>query len=152
MKNTIFLLFGRISETKRYNVSCPTGLMLVMHRAIQKLLQGDFILIKYIIKAFQCFVLILYNTEEQVHNTFLALQKSIDNWAYIALWKYPKHKGFLMLKKIKAQILLNFGQNHPKLFGTEEKLPKDSWKMFFQIFVKNVVLIDEKNEGGDCQM
>ena len=33
MKNTIVLLFGRNSETKRYNVSGPTGVMLVMHRA-----------------------------------------------------------------------------------------------------------------------
>ena len=39
-----------------------------------------------------------------------------------------------MLKKIKAQILLNFGQNHPKLFGTEEKLPKDSGEMFLLDF------------------
>ena len=28
-----YLLFGRNSETKRYNVSGPTGVMLVMHRA-----------------------------------------------------------------------------------------------------------------------
>ena len=31
-----------------------------------------------------------------------------------------------MLKKVKAQILLNFDRNHPTLFGTGENLPKDS--------------------------
>ena len=33
MKNTTFLLFGRNSETKRYNVIGPTGVMVVMHWA-----------------------------------------------------------------------------------------------------------------------
>ena len=55
------------------------------------------------------------------------------------------------VKKVKAQILLNFGRNHLKLFGTGEKLPKDSGNFFCYIFVKNVVLIDEKHEGDDCQ-
>ena len=32
-KNTIFLLFGRNSETNRYNVIGPTGVMVVMHWA-----------------------------------------------------------------------------------------------------------------------
>ena len=33
MKNTTFLLFGRNSETKRYNVIGPTGVMVAMHWA-----------------------------------------------------------------------------------------------------------------------
>ena len=33
MNNTTFLLFGRNSETKRYNVIGPTGVMVVMHWA-----------------------------------------------------------------------------------------------------------------------
>ena len=33
VKNTTFLLFGRNSETKRYNVIGPTGVMVVMHWA-----------------------------------------------------------------------------------------------------------------------
>ena len=52
-----------------------------------------------------------------------------------------------MLKKIKAQILLNFGQNHPKLFGTEEKLPKDSWKMFFRFLSKMWYLLTKNMKG-----
>ena len=43
--------------------------------------------------------------------------------------------------------MLNFDRNHLKLFETDEKVPKDSG----QIFVKKVVLMDEKHEGGDCQ-
>ena len=39
-----------------------------------------------------------------------------------------------MLKKVKAQILLNFGRNHLKLFGTGEKLPKDSGKFLLLDF------------------
>ena len=33
MNNTTFLLFGRNSEKKRYNVIGPTGVMVVMHWA-----------------------------------------------------------------------------------------------------------------------
>ena len=33
MNNTTFLLFGRNSETKRYNVIGPKGVMVVMHWA-----------------------------------------------------------------------------------------------------------------------
>ena len=33
MNNTTFLLFGCNSETKRYNVIGPTGVMVVMHWA-----------------------------------------------------------------------------------------------------------------------
>ena len=36
--------------------------------------------------------------------------------------------GFLKLQKVKAQKLLNFDQNHLKLFGTGEELLKDSGK------------------------
>ena len=39
-----------------------------------------------------------------------------------------------MLKKVKAQVLLNFGRNHLKLFGTGERLPKDSGKFFLLDF------------------
>ena len=38
MKNTTFLLFGRNSETKRYNVIGPIGVMVVMHMATNALL------------------------------------------------------------------------------------------------------------------
>ena len=38
MKNTTFLLFGRNSETKRYNVIGPTGVRVVMHWATNALL------------------------------------------------------------------------------------------------------------------
>ena len=34
------------------------------------------------------------------------------------------------LQKVKAQGLLNFDRNHPKLFGIDEKLPKDSGEIF----------------------
>ena len=34
------------------------------------------------------------------------------------------------LQKVKAQGLLNFDRNHLKLFGIDEKLPKDSGKIF----------------------
>ena len=33
IKNTTFLLFGCNSETKRYNVICPTTVMVVLHWA-----------------------------------------------------------------------------------------------------------------------
>ena len=49
-------------------------------------------------------------------------------------------------KVTKNKILLNFDWNHLKLFGTGEKLPKDSGNFFRQISVKNIILMDEKHE------
>ena len=40
------------------------------------------------------------------------------------------HYGIENLQKVEAQILLNFNRNHLKLFGTVEKLTKDSGKIF----------------------
>ena len=58
----------------------------------------------------------------------------------------------LRISKItKNKILLNFDWNHLKLFGTGEKLPKDSGNFFRQIFVKNVILMDEKHEWHDWE-
>ena len=45
-----------------------------------------------------------------------------------------------------AQILLNFDQNLMNLFGTDEKLSKDSGE---SVSVKSEVLMDEKHEGSD---
>ena len=53
----------------------------------------------------------------------------------------------LRISKItKNKILLNLDWNHLKLFGTGEKLPKDSGNFFRQISVKNIILMDEKHE------
>jgi hypothetical protein len=41
------------------------------------------------------------------------------------------HHGSIHSKEGKAQILLNLDQNHLKLFGIGEKLPKDSGKIVF---------------------
>ena len=43
----------------------------------------------------------------------------------------PMHHGSIHSKEGKAQILLNLDQNHLKLFGIGEKLPKDSGKIVF---------------------
>ena len=56
------------------------------------------------------------------------------------------------IRKSKSQILLNFDRNQLKLFETGEKTPKNAGKKMLNICKKkNVVLMDEKYDVGDCQ-
>ena len=56
--------------------------------------------------------------------------------------------GFLKLQKVKAQKLLNFDQNHLKLFGTGEELLKDSGKNISVKYLSKMWYLLSKNMKG----
>ena len=56
--------------------------------------------------------------------------------------------GISKITKVKAQILLNFDGNQPKLVGTGKKLPKDSGKNISVKYLSKMWYLWSKNMKG----